>query len=136
MLLLMTFLGRPTDKESLSKYQRDEWGRLNGETCVIELSGLAAHNSKVPRDRTSFLQERITTIRAKMLHYKPALVVMYGMGEKLHFEEIIQQRFPPGNIVKLGPTIVALTLHPVSWGDRASDHYWEQLGQELRRLRS
>ena len=38
MLLLMTFLGRPTDNESQPRYQRDEWGTLNSETCMIELS--------------------------------------------------------------------------------------------------
>jgi hypothetical protein len=136
MLLLMTFLERPTDDQALSKYQRDEWGKLTGETCVIELSGLAAHSSKVSRDRTRFLPERITTIRERMLHFKPDLVVMYGMGEKLHFEEIIQRRFAPENVLALGPTRAALAYHPASWGDRASDRYFEDLGKALRRLRS
>src|SRR5579859_7409872 len=39
MLLLMTFLEKRADKGSLLSYQRDEWGRAIGETCVIELSG-------------------------------------------------------------------------------------------------
>lgn len=45
MLLMMTFLKRPVDNNSLRNYQRDRWGALDekgGETCVIELSGLAA----------------------------------------------------------------------------------------------
>src|SRR5450631_3929638 len=44
MLLLMTFLEKPTDNPSLRNYQRDSWGSLEGETCVIELSGLAANS--------------------------------------------------------------------------------------------
>lgn len=41
MLLLMSFLERSKESDSLREYQRDRWGRLSGETCVIELSGLA-----------------------------------------------------------------------------------------------
>jgi hypothetical protein len=48
ILLLMTFINRPADKESLRTYQRHQWGRTTGETCVIELSGLAAKNLTVP----------------------------------------------------------------------------------------
>jgi hypothetical protein len=136
MLLLMTFLGRPIDDQRLCKYQRDEWGRLGGETCVIELSGLAAKSAKVRRDRTSFRSERIKVIREKMLHYKPELVVMYGVSEKRHWEAIAEQRFPPENILKLGHTIVAQPLHPKAHGERAPDPYWVEWGERLRRLRS
>jgi hypothetical protein len=135
MLLLMTFLGRQTDDESLSKYQRDQWGRLSGETCVIELSGLAARSAKVRRDRKSFRRERIKIIRERMLHYKPELVVMYGVSEKRHWEAIAEQRFPRENILKLGRTIVALALHPTTWGNGAPDEYWQELGERLRYLR-
>ncbi|MGA2964841.1 MAG: hypothetical protein ABSD64_01425 [Terriglobales bacterium] len=134
MLLLMTFLGRPTDDASLLKYQRDEWGRLNGETCVIELSGLAAKSAKIHRDRTSFRPERIKLIRERMLQNKPELVVMYGRKEKRHWEAITEQRFPPENILKLGRTIVALALHPTTWGNGAPDDYWQKLGERLRSL--
>ena len=50
MLLLATFLERPADNESLRTYQRDKWGTLSGETCVIELSGLPASSLKIPRN--------------------------------------------------------------------------------------
>jgi hypothetical protein len=47
MLSLMTFLRRQSENKSLRNYERDEWGKLSGETCVIEFSGLAAQNSAV-----------------------------------------------------------------------------------------
>ncbi len=76
ILLLMTYLEGKTGNESLREYQRDRWGRVSGgETCVIELSGLAAHSFKVSRDRKLFRHERINVIRQRMLTYKPALVV-------------------------------------------------------------
>ena len=132
MLLLMTFLGRPIGEESLLQYQRDKWGRLDGETCVIELSGLAARSARVPRDRKSFRTKRIEIIRERMLHYKPELVVMYGVSQKHDWETITEQRFPPENVLNLGPTTVALALHPAAWGNRAPDDYWRKLGQRLR----
>jgi hypothetical protein len=48
MLLLMTFLDRASDKESLREYQVRQWGcsKYAGETCVIELFGLPAKDLK------------------------------------------------------------------------------------------
>ena len=136
MLLFMTFLARPTDEASLLTYQREKWGALNGETCVIELSGLAAKSFKTPRNRRLFRNERIEVIRKRMLDHKPELLVMYGLSHKSDFQKITEQRFPPEGILKLGATIMALALHPVAWGNRASDDYWVNLGERLRRLRS
>jgi hypothetical protein len=42
MLLMTTFLGGPADNDSRRTYQRDSWGSLNPDTCVIGRSGLAA----------------------------------------------------------------------------------------------
>src|SRR5216684_3678647 len=65
ILLLMAFTRRPTDRDSRRNYQRDEWGTLRGETCVIELSGNAAPSLNESRDRDSFRTERINVIREK-----------------------------------------------------------------------
>lgn len=71
ILLLKTFLDQPSDSESLRAYQRDRWGRVKeGETCVIELSGLAARSQRVPVDRKRFRQERIGIIRQRMVNLK------------------------------------------------------------------
>jgi hypothetical protein len=127
MLLLMTFLGRPTDNESLRKYQRDQWGRLSGETCVIELSGLAARSFRTQRDRGSFREERITIIRERTLHYKPILVVMYGATSKPHWEAITKQPFPPDGTLGIGSTIVVFTPHPMTRG--LTNAYWQMVGK-------
>lgn len=132
LLLLMTFLGRPTDNESLRRYQRDSWGTLTGEACVIELSGLAAHSLKVNRERECFREERITVIRARIHQHKPALVVMYGLSQSKDWNAIAGQTFPPDNILKVGPTILAVTPHPTSHG--IPNTYWTQLGMKLRRF--
>ena len=132
MLLLMTVLERSADNDSLREYQREQWGSVNGETCVIELSGLAAHSFKIPRDRELFREERIKFIREKMLHCQPALVVMYGEREKPHWEAIAKQPFPAENILKIGSTIVAFTPHPTARG--LTNAYWKQRGETLRQF--
>jgi hypothetical protein len=82
----MAFLEKPTDNESLKTYQRELWGRLNGETCVTELSGLPANSFDVPRERELFRQERISVMCEKMRTYKPVLVVIYGVGTRRRWE--------------------------------------------------
>jgi hypothetical protein len=129
ILLLMAFLNRRTDKESLRSYQRSEWGRTNGETCVIELSGLAANNQAAVRDRESFRQKRIEVIRERMIQNRPRLVLMYGRAQRQSWERIAGSSFPPHNVMVSNGVIFALTPHPVSHGRKNA--YWEQLGKQL-----
>ena len=132
MFILMAFLERPTDNqgESLYTYQRNEWGRSGGETCVIELSGLPANSFNVTRDRELFRRQRIDVIRQRMRTYQPALVVMYGKTDEKHWEEIAEGAFPPDGIRRLRSTILAFTPHP----SRPSQlpEYWIGWGEQLR----
>ena len=91
--LLMAFLEQPVDNDTLREYQRKRWGMADGETCVIELSGLAANNLTIPRDRQSFRAERIATIRERISLNRPRLVVMYGAGQRDSWQ-IIAGVFP------------------------------------------
>jgi len=133
MLLLMSILERCADTESLREYQRDRWGRLSGgETCVIELSGLAANNLKVPIDHKLFRQERVDVIRQRMATYKPRLVVMYGVSEKEHWQELADgdRAFLPDVILSRQSTLLVFTPHPTKHGLRNT--YWSVLGERLR----
>jgi hypothetical protein len=65
--LLLAFKGQPNDIETVRVYQRDEWGSSTGETCVIELSGLASPDMRTPQDRTTFLTRRMKRIREEVL---------------------------------------------------------------------
>ena len=132
MLLLMNFLGEPSEPADLRNYQRDKWGSLIGDTCVIELSGLSANSFKVERDRKLFREERIGVIRAKMLEYKPKFAVMYGKGAKHDWELITDRPFPSENVLRVGATIVAFMPHPTSHG--TSNKEWIELGKRLRLL--
>jgi len=138
MLLLMTFLQQSTDKESLRVYQRDKWGILNGQTCVIELSGLPANNFKIQRQRELFRQERMDTIRQRMRAHKPALVFMFGKGQRKQWEQIAGDSFSDdeidgytAGIQKCGSSLIAFAPHPHYGPGNA---YWIKFGEKLSKL--
>jgi hypothetical protein len=132
LILLMAFLGKPVDNETLRAYQRDRWGSRSGETCVIELSGLAAASLAVERDRESFREERIRVIRERIKEHAPRLVVMYGIAQLDAWKEISGCRFEKGKMEKSGSTIFSVHQHPVTPGLKNSK--WEQAGIKLRGL--
>lgn len=127
MLLLMSYLDRPTDDRSLRNYQREQWGSATGETCVIELSGLPATSFKVFRDRESFRKERIQFIQQKLLGCKPAVVVMYGKGQLQEWKQISAVVRPSDKMN------ILCTPHPVAYG--STDEEWMEMGRKLRNSR-
>lgn len=141
MLLMMTFLGREADAEALRNYQRDTWGTINGETCVIELSGLAAPTLKEAKDTGAFLQERIQAIRRRMRQHRPELIVMYGKLQRDAWEKIASTTLPdePNPFVIGDPTILVFTPHPVSrireGNGYLGNKYWTRLGRTLYEAR-
>jgi hypothetical protein len=129
-LLLAYRSGSEPDLNDIRSYQQDHWGMKNDETCVIELSSLAAPNLGAPGDHLLFLEERIREIRQRVLQYKPTFVVMYGTLHKPHWEAIAGCPFGPDNILTIGSTIAAFALHPVSFG--LPKDYWFRLALNLR----
>ena len=141
LLTLMAFRGWATDEVTRLDYQRNKWGRQPGETCVIELSGLAAHNLKVERDRDSFREERIRHIRDRMRAHEPRFVVMYGKDRRYlrawnqiaeGADSVVQKDFSFADFRRSGSTVLALTPAPTSWGP--TNENWIELGERLRRL--
>jgi hypothetical protein len=155
ILFLMAFQKKATDDESEETmrlrddsqrdYQRNRWGMGCsdiGETCVIELSGLPANNSKVAKERPEETREQIEAIRPtrierikkRIFEHNPKFVVMYGMSAKEHWREIagvgLQRDIPR----RLGPTTFLLALHPTAHFKKGQkkDQYWIDLGTKLR----
>jgi hypothetical protein len=62
IILLLAYLGERTDTDMVAQYQCTEWGRLKGDTCLVELSALAARNLATKRDRESFRAQRVRTL--------------------------------------------------------------------------
>ena len=128
--LLLTFKGQPNDIEAIRAYQRDEWGSSTGETCVIELSGLASPDMRTRRDRATFLSKRIARIQVEALAHSPKFIVMYGEGQRSEWEQMAGAKFDSNGICRIGKTVAAITLHPVTRG--LGSEYWVNLGRSLR----
>ena len=91
ILALMAFSSGPPDDPSLLGYQQKKWGCHSGETCLIELSGLAARsvNEDLPHDL--FQKERIEFISAKIDECGPAFVIMYGKRSHGAYKKIARE---------------------------------------------
>lgn len=131
--LLLAFNGLPTDNEMIRDYQQRKWGAADGDTCVIELSALAANSlSSDQQDRFLFRQTRIETIRSRMLANGPVFAVLYGLSARESWTRLINGTFDAKGFAQVGRTIVVSVKHPVGGKPAEPDAYWIQLGKELR----
>ena len=148
-MLLMSLYEKPTDYECRSDLQRayqcNRWGMEDdeaGETCVIELSGLPANNSKVSKERPEKIRRqievlrptRIVRIQESILKHNPEFVVMYGLSAKEHWMSIAGVPLQAGIPKKVGPTTFLLARHPTAYYKKGQkkDQYWMELGTKLR----
>jgi hypothetical protein len=133
MLLLKSFLNHPASPDDLRNYQRDFWGRgETGETCVIELSAVAAKALRTEIDRMRFREERVGWIREQIGTHKPRLMVMYGKSEKRYWQDIAEAQLEFERPYMAAGTIFVMTPHPNTRGRTDSD--WVSLGARLREL--
>jgi hypothetical protein len=131
ILSLLTFLGESANQENLRSYQSTKWGATpGGETCVIELSGLAVKSFAIKVDRTKFRDQRIETICQKIKIHRPRLVLMYGVGDKESWQKIAGQPLFASSVIRSESTLFALTRHPTAHG--STDDGWVELGRRLR----
>ncbi len=133
--LLLAYKGLPADTEAIREYQRTQWGSETGETCVIELSGLAAPSMLEERDRATFLSRRIDQIRQMVREHSPLFVVMYGESHRATWERIADSRFDSNGLCWMGTTVVAIAVHPTAPRPAAKglvNEYWVSLGRLLQ----
>jgi hypothetical protein len=122
------------------EYQKHHWGTHTGQTCVAELSGLAANNSAVKRDRLGFLDARLTRL-SKALNGKQELVLLYGQTlackiawDRLRLGAEVVGRCSRGEeVYKRGDTLfVHSPFHPA--GNGQSYEIWNRFGKEVKDL--
>jgi hypothetical protein len=131
MLFLMTALDREADKDALRDYQRTRWGQIgDGETCVIELSGIPAKSLAVETDRRRYLQQRMEAIREKIGSHKPRVVLMYGLAAQSEWERVAGNALRPDEVLDAGSTLFVMTPSPTAYRRKNAD--WENLGVQVR----
>lgn len=155
IVLLMTYLKRDDDLEleSRKNYQRDRWGRLDAETCVVDLSGLAAPNATEALETSPFLPERVALICHRLREHQPKLVVMYGREQMPSWNTIAKgyagREFPTESfdgllpkthVLHYGPTTMVSTPHSsrTVWDGTKYvwHHYWKRLGRQLQSMQA
>ena len=128
--LLLSYQGKESSLDDIPEYQRTKWGNANGDTCVIELCGLAAPNMQMSQDRATFLSGRIKRIREAALKNSPEFIAMYRQGNRAEWERIAGGMFASNGLCRMGKTVAAIALHPVTRG--LDNEYWIRLGRLLR----
>lgn len=138
ILLLLTYQCADAKVEDRRKYQAEKWGMANGngETCVIELSGLPARSLNIPRDRELFREERLRYIdqQAEKNRAKLKFIVIYGTSQwpiwKKFWDDKLKQTGSGADISRMGSVLVAFAQHPTALG--LTNDYWIDLGERLR----
>ncbi|MGP6158476.1 MAG: hypothetical protein ACLPYS_13395 [Vulcanimicrobiaceae bacterium] len=135
--LLLSYFGATSyERESVRAYQAACWGRLDGETTVLELAAAAANEPDAMR--LAHLRQRIATLKAKLAENHPKFVLLYGLGFDLasnmsdvrHWNEIAERTLVENVPVKVGRTVFVYTRHPTAHG--IDDRFWIDLGKAIR----
>jgi hypothetical protein len=132
MMLLASFVGADSDNASLLNYQQKHWGKRKGDTCIIELNGLAAVGLHTKLAREKYRIERINTIRRKLSENAPQIVVMYGFTGEKYFAEISGCNLVRGGVVEHQKTLFILADHPVRQRRGNTDKAWKNFGEAVR----
>jgi len=145
--LYLAFKGDRIDNDSIGDYQCTECGSANGDTCLPELSSLAANGFRVERDRIKFRESRTVRLREMVIEHRPRFVVVYGGGKGLQafWNYIACGTYEPNPYVIEtiagwevgfnfgGQTKFVRTAHPVKAGGAAPpEDYWLGIAARLR----
>ncbi|MGE0406578.1 MAG: hypothetical protein AB7O65_09775 [Candidatus Korobacteraceae bacterium] len=128
--LLFSYKGLNASLDAIRVYQRESWGLVDGESCVVELSSMAANNLGVVRNRQALREQRIQYLQEKLHVHQPVFVVMYGTGYRPYWEQIALGPFDADGLRAVRGTLALTAPHPVAFGMKNSD--WYRFGQLLR----
>jgi hypothetical protein len=134
ILTLLSYKGvEDISRPLIRAYQSKSWGRKDGETCVVELSGLPARNLSVVVDRETHRPARLSELYTKIEEHKPTFVVVYGKSQHKHWRAFrTAQGASPFSfeVPQIGHTKIVFAPQPTAPGQ--TDSEWIQLGRTLR----
>lgn len=145
--IVLTATEQGTDTESIRTYQKNILGRIDGDTCLLELlplpspntrTWLYGNNSSVPylADRKIYRKHlinlRIAHLKTRLSFYKPKVVIFYGRTYQKYWREIagieIREKFSDNIEYGInGKTLFIITFHPAD--RRTSNEYFNQVGR-------
>ncbi len=112
--LLLAYLGERTDTDMVAQYQCTEWARSKGDT--VRRRVICAHCSELcaRRDREAFRDQRVKTLRKRLVDHKPTFAVFYGSRCREDYEKIAGGPFDRYGYRWSGKTLCALVEHPAA----------------------
>ncbi len=137
-------------RKQVGEYQRDELGRSNSKTCLLELLPMPSPSKKkwlysawqnfVPQLATRaeyekwFLPDRINKIKERIRRHQPAVVVFYGVGYRKHWQTISESNFVESEnagfyLAQAGSNSFFMTHHPAAHG--RTTEYWQKIGESI-----
>ena len=145
------------DAKDVHKYQLDELGRRDKETCLLELLTLPspsiddwiyAKHSQLPflSDREIYrnycIEKRINHISQRIKEHKPKAVVFYGMGYEYYWRKIADIEFTKIEVAKTedskkhyffigknNQTVFVMAKHSVAFG--VTSDYFHYIGKSI-----
>jgi len=99
---------KPVTTEIVRNYQRDWWGRRNGDSCVFELFPLPSPGTsswiygegsalEILKDRETyretFLSKRVNHIQNNIDKYQPKIICAFGVTYLRYWEALINGKF-------------------------------------------
>lgn len=137
ILLLKSYKQEDPALEARKLYQAQDWGTKNrstgrlSETCVIELCSVAAPAMGMGTyDDSAVRSRRIEHIRDRLQDHHPEFLVMYGLGWRREWEQIVGGEFDEKGIRRVGNTVAMITPHPAAYGQKNEE--WVAYGSALR----
>ncbi len=151
--IVLSYRGGDPSPEQVLEYLRLRLGRLESGTCLMELLPLPSPgtNRWLYRDISSIaeLQDRDTYarsfsawraehIRSRLDEHKPAFVIFYGLGYRLHWEAIAQAPFERSDdqgfrYARRDGTVSIAAAHPAAPG--TTNDYFHAIGRWMGSVR-
>ncbi len=135
--LLLAYKGQEPTPAAVLDYQHRYLGSGNGESALVELSGLPARNNGVDVPRMMFRDKRTSLIREQMFQHKPKFAVFYSVDNSKGNKYVDAWEAITGvnplwreEPVMVGSTACVMTYHPNGQWSKA---YWVAIGEKLRK---
>jgi hypothetical protein len=148
--ILLSAEGQPGTTEDVREYQKSSLGRLNGDSCLLELLPLPSpstgkwlydKHSSIPYLKSREIYSRTCIsfrtqhIRSRIAEYKPRAVDFYSFSYKEYWQEIadVELRKPEDGDYYIGrdsSTLYLIAKHPAATG--VANIYFENIGEIVR----
>jgi hypothetical protein len=141
------------DRDRVMKCQLDEFGKIDGDIAVVDLSQICAKSGKAwpyggsgvewleskEACQSNFLKNRISFIQRQVKECNPQIVVFYGSDHLCHWNTLagtnLKLSYAETKAIRVGPTLFAVMPHPNGIrlpGSGAVNAYLDRFGRMLR----